>query len=267
MWCRRPAAGPSVVEAGELITSPRAFVATVTTRLAINELRSARARRERYVGEWLPEPIITDGTTTRRGAPSSRTRCRWRMLVLLESLSPEQRAALLLHDVFGYGYARSPRSSEERGQRPPAGLPRPAPRRAAAASFPDDARAARRAGLRFFSAVQHGDLAGLEALLAADVVLTAMAAARSGARPSRSGPRSDRAPVRRLSCPASRGSARRGQRRSRRAPVRRAGAVDRRDGAGTSPAIRSAASTRSSRMRTSSATSAIGDVGSLLQAP
>ena len=49
------------LDAGEQIASPRAFVATVTTRLAINELRSARARRERYVGEWLPEPIITDG--------------------------------------------------------------------------------------------------------------------------------------------------------------------------------------------------------------
>src|ERR1700744_2766341 len=49
------------IEHGERITSPRAYVATVTTRLAINELRSARARRERYVGEWLPEPILTDG--------------------------------------------------------------------------------------------------------------------------------------------------------------------------------------------------------------
>ena len=49
------------LDAGEQIASPRAFVATVTTRLAINELRSARARRERYVGEWLPEPIITHG--------------------------------------------------------------------------------------------------------------------------------------------------------------------------------------------------------------
>src|SRR5207247_914076 len=49
------------LESGEQIHSPRAFVATITTRLAINELRSARARREQYVGEWLPEPIITDG--------------------------------------------------------------------------------------------------------------------------------------------------------------------------------------------------------------
>src|SRR5919202_3953134 len=49
------------LDGGEQIASPRAFVATVTTRLAINELRSARVRRESYVGDWLPEPIITDG--------------------------------------------------------------------------------------------------------------------------------------------------------------------------------------------------------------
>jgi RNA polymerase sigma-70 factor (ECF subfamily) len=50
------------LQAGEPIASPRAFVATATTRLAISELRSARARRERYVGKWLPEPIITDSS-------------------------------------------------------------------------------------------------------------------------------------------------------------------------------------------------------------
>lgn len=95
------------LDAGEDIASPRAFVATVTTRLAINELRSARARRERYVGEWLPEPIITDGDAARddpaRHAETADS-LSLAMLVLLESLSPEQRAVLLLHDVFGYGY-------------------------------------------------------------------------------------------------------------------------------------------------------------------
>ena len=92
-----------VRQAGEQITSPRALVATVTTRLAINELQSARARRERYVGEWLPEPIITDDDPARRAELADSLSLA--MLVLLESLSPEQRAALLLHDVFGYGYA------------------------------------------------------------------------------------------------------------------------------------------------------------------
>src|SRR5262245_12872793 len=60
------------LEAGEEIASPRAFLATVTTRLAINELRSARARREHYVGDWLPEPIITDGDDDPR-SPADRS--------------------------------------------------------------------------------------------------------------------------------------------------------------------------------------------------
>jgi DNA-directed RNA polymerase specialized sigma24 family protein len=67
------------LEAGEQIASPRAFLATVTTRLAINELRSARARREEYGGGWLPEPIITDGhDDLARHALRWPTRCRWR---------------------------------------------------------------------------------------------------------------------------------------------------------------------------------------------
>jgi RNA polymerase sigma-70 factor (ECF subfamily) len=89
--------------AGERITSPRAFVATVTTRLAINELHSARARREHYVGEWLPEPIITGGHDDPAWHAEIGDSLSLAMLVLLERLSPEQRAALLLHDVFDYG--------------------------------------------------------------------------------------------------------------------------------------------------------------------
>jgi RNA polymerase sigma factor (sigma-70 family) len=87
------------IENGEQIASPRAFVATVTTRLAIDELRSARARRERYVGEWLPEPIITDELEDPARQAEMSDSLSVAMLVLLESLSPEQRAVLLLHDV------------------------------------------------------------------------------------------------------------------------------------------------------------------------
>ena len=95
------------LESGEQIASPRAFTATVTTRLAMDELRSARARRERYVGDWLPEPILTDGRVPVRTRPAhaeTADSLSMALLVLLESLSPEQRAVLLLHDVFGYGY-------------------------------------------------------------------------------------------------------------------------------------------------------------------
>jgi RNA polymerase sigma factor (sigma-70 family) len=91
------------IENGERIASPRAFVATVTTRLAIDELRSARVRRERYVGEWLPEPILTDELEDPARQAEMADSLSVAMLVLLESLSPEQRAVLLLHDVFDYG--------------------------------------------------------------------------------------------------------------------------------------------------------------------
>src|SRR5256885_16706883 len=93
------------LDVGEQIESPRAFTATVTTRLSINELRSARARRERYYGEWLPEPIITDGEDDPARHAETADSLSLAMLVLLERLSPEQRAVLLLHDVFGYDNA------------------------------------------------------------------------------------------------------------------------------------------------------------------
>jgi RNA polymerase sigma factor (sigma-70 family) len=92
------------IERGEQITSPRAYIATVTTRLAINELRSARVRREQYVGDWLPEPILTDGRDDPAQHAEMADSLSLAMLVLLESLSPEQRAALLLHDVFDYPF-------------------------------------------------------------------------------------------------------------------------------------------------------------------
>ena len=65
-------------EQGERIESPRAYVSTVVTRLCIDQLRSARVRRESYVGEWLPEPLVDDGAATRPTTPRWRTRCRWR---------------------------------------------------------------------------------------------------------------------------------------------------------------------------------------------
>src|SRR5919202_6393865 len=73
------------LDGGERITSPRAFVATVATRLAINELRSARARREHYVGEWLPEPIITDGFADPGQHAETADSLSLALLVLLES--------------------------------------------------------------------------------------------------------------------------------------------------------------------------------------
>jgi RNA polymerase sigma-70 factor (ECF subfamily) len=161
------------LEHGEQIDSPPAFVATITTRLAINELRSARARREQYVGEWLPEPIITDGEDDPARHAETADSLSVAMLVLLETLSPEQRAVLLLHDVFDYGYeetaaivgksqdnvrqlaARARRHVEQRRPR-----------------FQTTREQRDELARRFFEAAEQGDLAGLEALLAHDVQLT-----------------------------------------------------------------------------------------------
>src|SRR5215207_7349438 len=86
----------------EPIASPRAYIATLVTRLAIDQLRSARARRERYVGEWLPEPLVTDPSPAEQAETADSLSLAF--LVLLESLSPRQRAAFLLREVFEYPY-------------------------------------------------------------------------------------------------------------------------------------------------------------------
>jgi RNA polymerase sigma-70 factor (TIGR02957 family) len=92
------------LDAGETIASPRAFVATVTTRLAINELASARARREAYVGTWLPEPIVTDLHENPEEMAELSESLSMAFLVLLERLSPVERAVFLLREVFAYPY-------------------------------------------------------------------------------------------------------------------------------------------------------------------
>jgi len=94
-----------VLAGGEEVESLRAYAATIATRLAIDVLRSARVRRETYVGDWLPEPIVTDAADDPARAAEMADSLSLAFLVLLEALSPEQRAALLLRDVFDYGYA------------------------------------------------------------------------------------------------------------------------------------------------------------------
>jgi RNA polymerase sigma-70 factor (TIGR02957 family) len=161
------------LDAGEELVSPRAFVATVTTRLAINELHSARARRERYVGEWLPEPIITDGLDDPARHAETADSLSLAMLVLLKSLSPEQRAVLLLHDMFGYGYpeiAAIVGKSEDNARQLAARARRHVARRRP--RFQTTREQREELAERFFAAVEQGDLAGLEALLAHDVELT-----------------------------------------------------------------------------------------------
>jgi RNA polymerase sigma-70 factor (ECF subfamily) len=157
------------LESGERIESPRAYVATVATRLAIDQLRSARARRESYVGEWLPEPLVTDDPGSQAEMADSLSLA---FLVLLESLSPEQRAAFLLHDVFDYGYdevAKIVGKSEDNARQLAARARRHVderrPRFESSREQRDDL------ARRFFAAARDGDLGALESLLAHDVVL------------------------------------------------------------------------------------------------
>jgi RNA polymerase sigma-70 factor (ECF subfamily) len=159
--------------AGQQIDSPRGFVATVSTRLAINELRSARVRRETYVGEWLPEPIITDSGDDPAAQAEMADSLSLAMLVMLESLSPEQRAVLLLRDVFDYGYeeiaqivGKSADNVRQLATRARRQVERRRPR------FQTTRGQREELAARFFAAATQGDLAGLEALLAADVKLT-----------------------------------------------------------------------------------------------
>jgi RNA polymerase sigma-70 factor (ECF subfamily) len=158
---------------GEPIESPPAFLTTVTTRLAIDELRSARARRERYVGEWLPEPILTDGPDDPARHAEMADSLSMAMLVVLETLSPEQRAVLLLRDVFDYGYdeiARIVGKREDNVRQLAVRARRHVEQRRP--RFQTSREQREQLATRFFAAAQEGDLGALEALLADDVVLT-----------------------------------------------------------------------------------------------
>jgi RNA polymerase sigma-70 factor (ECF subfamily) len=160
------------LEQGEQIASPRAYLATVTTRLALDELRSARARREHYVGEWLPEPIVTDTGGDPAAQAELADSLSLAFLVVLESLSPEQRAAFLLHDVFDYGYdelatllSTSEANARQLAARARRQIATRRPR------FPAAREQHEALAQRFFAAAQQGDLGALEGLLADEVVL------------------------------------------------------------------------------------------------
>jgi RNA polymerase sigma-70 factor (ECF subfamily) len=162
----------AAMERGEAISSPRAYAATVTTRLAIDELRSARARRESYVGEWLPEPVterLEDDPAHHAEVADSLSLA---FLVLLESLSPEQRAAFLLHDVFDYDYGKVAEivgSSEENARQLASRARRHVQEGRARFDASDEQR--QELAASFFAAIENGEFEELEALLAEDVEL------------------------------------------------------------------------------------------------
>jgi RNA polymerase sigma factor (sigma-70 family) len=159
-------------EGGERIASPRAYLSTVVSRLALDHLRSARVRRESYVGDWLPEPLVTSADDDPAYKAEMADSLSLAFLVLLESLSPEQRAAFLLREVFDEPYDRiaeivgtSEQNARQLATRARRHVQERRPR------FEASREQREQLATRFFAAAEEGDLEGLEQLLAHDVVL------------------------------------------------------------------------------------------------
>jgi RNA polymerase sigma-70 factor (ECF subfamily) len=157
---------------GERIESPRAYLSTVVSRLSLDHLRSAVVRRETYVGEWLPEPLVTDADDDPVRKAEMADSLSLAFLVLLESLSPEQRAAFLLREVFDEPYDRIAEivgTSEQNARQLAARARRHVQERRPRFGASREQR--EELATRFFAAAEQGDLQGLEELLAHDVVL------------------------------------------------------------------------------------------------
>jgi RNA polymerase sigma-70 factor (TIGR02957 family) len=157
---------------GERIQSPRAYLSTVVSRLSLDHLRLARVRRETYVGEWLPEPLVASADDDPARQAELADSLSLAFLVLLESLSPEQRAAFLLREVFDEPYDRiaevvgtSEQNARQLASRARRHVEERRPR------FEASREQREELATRFFAAAEEGDLEGLEELLAQDVVL------------------------------------------------------------------------------------------------
>jgi RNA polymerase sigma factor (sigma-70 family) len=166
----------------DAIASPGAWATTVTSRICLDQLGSARARRERYVGQWIPEPVPepAEWTSSRPGDPADPAdritldeSVSMAFLVVLESMTPAERVAFILHDVFGYPFAevagivgRTPAACRQ--------LASSGRRRIRAAQPPATPTARQAAIIRDFkNAWQTSDIAALVALLDPDATITA----------------------------------------------------------------------------------------------
>jgi len=156
------------------VRAPRAYLATIVTRLAINQLQSAQSRRETYVGPWLPEPLVTEHAPDPSEPIELAESLSMAFLMMLERLSPTERAVLLLHDVFDFDYeeiARIVDKSEVNCRqlltraKKHIGEPR--------ARFDVDPVQADRLLNRFIEATRAGDIDGLLGVLAEDITLWA----------------------------------------------------------------------------------------------
>jgi RNA polymerase sigma-70 factor (ECF subfamily) len=151
-------------------TSVKAFLSAVVTRISIDVLRSARARRESYVGEWFPEPLISDPYEDPARSAELADSVSMAALLLLERLSPLERAVFVLREVFGFGFpevasavGRSEAACRQLAVRARRHMDEGRPR------FEADRREREELAARFFDAFREGDVEGLRELLAADV--------------------------------------------------------------------------------------------------
>ncbi|MDR3083750.1 MAG: RNA polymerase sigma-70 factor, partial [Streptomyces sp.] len=159
----------------DAVREPRAYLVRVTTRLAIDRLRQLRARNESYVGPWLPEPYLTDfGDTVPDAAEQAMLAdsVSLAVLVVLESLSPLERAVFVLREAFGYPFAEIA-ATLDRSEAAVRQLAARARRHVDERRPRYDVDPAQRRGLteRFLAASAEGDLDGLMRLLAPDVRL------------------------------------------------------------------------------------------------
>lgn len=152
----------------EPVRSVRAYLVTIVTRRCLDELDSSRAKRVTYAGPWLPEPVVVDDPSPTEQADSLSLA----FLVLLEELTPLERAAYLLHDIFGYSFdevsrsmGRSPAACRQLGARARKHIEERRQR------FDADLRHGRELTDRFLVACATGDLSGLLTMLSDDVVV------------------------------------------------------------------------------------------------
>ena len=155
----------------DAVAEPRRYLGTVVTRLCLDRMKSARARREAYVGQWLPEPIV-DETLDADAAGDLAHDLSVALMLVLERLSPLERASFLLHDVFGLDFSEVARTL----QRGEAACRQLAARarihiEEARPRFPASREQGTRLAAAFAAATQRGDVARLTKLLAEDAVL------------------------------------------------------------------------------------------------
>jgi RNA polymerase sigma-70 factor, ECF subfamily len=153
-------------------TSTKAFLSAVVTRVSIDVLRSARVRRETYVGQWFPEPLLTDPYQDPQRSAELADSVSMAALLLLERLTPLERAVFVLREVFGFGFpevavavGRSEAACRQLAVRARRHMDVGRPR------FEADRRERDELAARFFDALRDGDVDGLRELLAADVQL------------------------------------------------------------------------------------------------